>query len=235
MRLSAPIHRLKHNARLLARKSKIPLHQALDTFAQKEGYASWSLLVARYVAQYDVSAMERRVEDGDMVLVGARPGHGKTSLCLTLVAKALRRGEACAIYSFELSHRELLGHLETLGLEVPGDTRRLHFDNSDDICSEYITAQLEDAAPGTWVVIDYLQLLDQRRTNPSLQDQVDALGRWTRDRGLKVLMISQVDKRFEEASRAMPSLQDVRLPNPLDLGVFPKSFFLHEGRLEFSA
>ena len=42
----------------------------------------------------------------------------------------------------------------------------------------YITSThlLDRLAPGTLVVIDYLQLLDQRRTNPSLQAQVEALG-----------------------------------------------------------
>lgn len=51
MRLSAPIYRLRHKAKLLARKAGIPLNQALDRVAKDEGFQSWSLLVARNPAQ----------------------------------------------------------------------------------------------------------------------------------------------------------------------------------------
>jgi len=51
MRLSAPIYRLRRQAKLLARKAGIPLNQALDRVAKDEGFQSWSLLVARYPAQ----------------------------------------------------------------------------------------------------------------------------------------------------------------------------------------
>jgi len=46
MTLSAPIHRLKRRARLLARDRDIPLHAALDHVARLEGFATWSLLSA---------------------------------------------------------------------------------------------------------------------------------------------------------------------------------------------
>jgi replicative DNA helicase len=81
------------------------------------------------------------------------------------------------------------------------------------------------------VVIDYLQLLDQRRTNPSLQAQVEALGDFAREKRLTVVLISQIHKRFEDASNALPTREDVRLPNPLDLDLFDELWFLHHGQL----
>ena len=51
MSLSAPINRLRRQAKLLSREADIPLHQALDRVAKGEGYQSWSLLVARNPAQ----------------------------------------------------------------------------------------------------------------------------------------------------------------------------------------
>lgn len=51
MNLSAPINELKHKAKLIRRNEGIPLSQALARIAQKEGYASWSLLIRDYKAQ----------------------------------------------------------------------------------------------------------------------------------------------------------------------------------------
>lgn len=51
MSLSAPIYRLKHQAKRLSREARIPLNQALDRIAKGEGFQSWSLLVARNRAQ----------------------------------------------------------------------------------------------------------------------------------------------------------------------------------------
>ena len=48
MHLSQPIYQLKRRAKLLAREAGIPLHAAQDRIAQTEGFASWSLLSARY-------------------------------------------------------------------------------------------------------------------------------------------------------------------------------------------
>ncbi len=47
MRLSAPVYRLKRNARLLSRAKNIPLHEALERIAAEEGFGSWSLLVSK--------------------------------------------------------------------------------------------------------------------------------------------------------------------------------------------
>ena len=47
MNLSAPIYKLKRNAKLLSRNDGMPLNQALDRIAQKEGFKSWSLLMKK--------------------------------------------------------------------------------------------------------------------------------------------------------------------------------------------
>jgi hypothetical protein len=51
MKLSAPVYRLRRNAKLLSREKKIPLVRALDEIARQEGYKSWSLLAARLSAE----------------------------------------------------------------------------------------------------------------------------------------------------------------------------------------
>lgn len=234
MRLSSPIYMLKRQARRQAREAHVPLHEALDQIARQQGYPSWSRLAELYSAGDELTRLERSIGDGDLVLVGARPGHGKTSLCIELVARALRGGASCAVFSFEMRVQDLAERLGELGVELHAHAERLSFDDSDEISAAHIERLLEDARPGAWVVVDYLQLLDQRRTNPPLQEQVERLKRLAERKRLRVLCISQIDKRFEDGARAVPGREDVRLPNPLDLSLFDSMCFLHDGRLVFS-
>lgn len=108
------------------------------------------------------------------------------------------------------------------------------FDASDAISAEYIMARVSTMPAGTVVVIDYLQLLDQRRENRELMVQVRVLKAFAKERGIIVVFLSQIDRAFDSSAGACPSLDDVRLPNPLDLKLFNKACFLHEGELTLS-
>lgn len=109
------------------------------------------------------------------------------------------------------------------------------FDSSDAISADYITMRLASAPRGTLVVIDYLQLLDQKRENPDLMVQVRMLKSFARDRGLIIVFISQIDRSYDPQTKPCPDLNDVRLPNPLDLKLFNKTCFLNNGEVQFRA
>src|SRR4029450_8093458 len=98
-----------------------------------------------------------------------------------------------------------------------------------------IVRRLANAPRGTLVVVDYLQLLDQKRGNPELMEQVRALKSFARDRGLIFVFISQIDRAYDPSQKPCPDLDDVRLPNPLDLSLFSKTCFLNEGEVRFRA
>ena len=92
MRLSVPIYQLKRRAKLLARAEKVPLHEAQDRIARKEGFRAWSALSACMTANSPASALLPKLADGDMLLLGARPGQGKTLLGIQLLLDAARDG-----------------------------------------------------------------------------------------------------------------------------------------------
>ncbi|MQV06938.1 DNA helicase, partial [Sinorhizobium meliloti] len=85
---------------------------------------------------------------------------------------------------------------------------------------------------GTVAVIDYLQILDQQRSKPALSDQVLALADFARKAGVVVAFISQVDRSFDPESKRLPDIRDIRLPNLVDLGLFNKACFLHNGEAQ---
>ena len=82
MKLSAPIYQLKRQAKLLSREESIPLHEALDRIAVREGFRDWSLLAAKVSTAMPAGKLFSRLAPGDLVLLGARPGQGKTRVSL---------------------------------------------------------------------------------------------------------------------------------------------------------
>jgi replicative DNA helicase len=85
------------------------------------------------------------------------------------------------------------------------------------------------------LVIDHLQLLDQRRTSAELAAQMAALRAFARATGCIVACISQIQSSFDQRNARLPDWRDVRLPNALDLHVFDKALFLHQGRSRLCA
>lgn len=235
MKLSAPVYLLKRQARILSRKERIPLHEALDRIARREGFDAWSLLATRASSDTPGKALMAQLNPGDLVLLGARPGHGKTLLSLELTVEAMKAGHKGVFFTLEYNEVDILGCFAAIGEDPKDFCDRFDFDNSDAISADYIIDRLKSVPRGTVVVIDYLQLLDQKRENPDLMDQVKALKAFARDRGLIVVFISQIDRSYDPTVRPIPELADVRLPNPLDLRLFNKACFMNNEEVRIAA
>jgi len=230
---STPLHRLKRQARQLARDQSIPLHRALDAIARERGYRNWGHLSARQSAETAAppspAQLLDRLAPGELVLLAARPGQGKTRLGLDLLTEAARRGHRTIFFTLEFTEAESRAFLrgpQAHAVEVVAE---------DDISAATIAARLAGAAPGTLAVVDYLQLLDQRRDMPPLAEQVVALHRLAAETGTIIAMLSQIDRRFDPAAKRLPGLADLRLPNPVDLTLFAKACFLADGQVRLDA
>jgi replicative DNA helicase len=235
MKLSAPVYRLKRRAKLLSRQESIPHHTALDRIATGEGFGNWSLLAARTSAAGPARTLLQRLRPGDLLLVAARPGHGKTLLSLELAVEAMKTGRRGVFFTLEYTEGHMLDRFRAIGAEPQDFDGLFAFENSDAICADYIVASLETASEGTVAVVDYLQLLDQKRQNPELDIQVRKLKSFARERGLILVFISQVDRSYDPSKKPVPDMDDIRLPNPLDLGLFDKACFLNDGEVRFQA
>lgn len=244
MRPIAPLPLLKRRARLLARRDGIALHAALDRIAKSEGYARWSLLASRSAAAQTSSstsshdarlpALLPRLTEGDLLLLGGRPGQGKTLLGLRLLMEAAASGRRAVFFTLEYTEAQTRARLA--GLQA-GSSRAaedgVEIVASDDICASTIVAHLAGSNRGTIAVVDYLQILDQDRTKPPLRDQIEVLRRLARTEGFVLAFLSQIDRRFVGGDAALPDMNDIRLPNPVASGVFTKACFVHAGRMSF--
>ena len=232
MRLSAPLYRLKRRAKLLARERGIPHHEALDLVAAKEGYRGWSHLASSAAAPRPAEKILAKLSPGDLLLLGARPGHGKTLLGLELALAASRSGRKGFFFTLDYNEVDVLERLRDLGVDPKHANQSLILDTSDDISADHIIQRTDRETEVALLVIDYLQLLDQKRCNPDLGLQITALKAYAQASGAIVVAISQIDRAFELKAEGLPGRSDVRLPNPFDLSLFNKACFLHEGEIE---
>ena len=213
MQLSAPIYALKRKAKLLTRGSDIALHQALNKIAIEEGFQSWSHLVSS-------SGNEN-------------PGQGKTLLGLELAGKASEVGRKGYFFTLDYHERDIANRFSKMGIDPNSINETVVIDTSDDVSADHVINRLKAKDDPALIVLDYMQLLDKKRTNQSIGDQNRSLQKYVIDAGAICAVISQIDRSFDLSGKSMPDISDVRLPNPFDLSVFRKLFFLHDGKIQF--
>ncbi|NTE86260.1 DNA helicase [Agrobacterium rubi] len=233
MTLSAPIFQLKRRAKLMARDKNMPLHEALDSVAASEGFASWSLLSSHSAAPQEAEKTLHLLSDGDMLLVAGRPGQGKTRHALRLLVDALQDKRRAILFTLEFTEQQARQHIRTISKGNPEVADTLQIITSDAISADYIIQHLSGVERGSIVVIDFLQILDQNRSKPPLSEQVFVLSEFARRTGAILVFISQIDRSFDPDAKRLPDIGDIRLPNDIDLRLFTKTCFLHGKDMDF--
>jgi replicative DNA helicase len=166
------------------------------------------------------------------VLVGARPSQGKTLLAIGLAVEAMAQGRHAAFFTLELTAADFDRCVARLRRDIRPFGDRLLFDASDDISADHVVSCLASTPPGTVVVIDYLQSLGHRRGSARLAEQVQTLKRLAVERQAVVVCLSQIDRHYDAAGKPYPGLDDVRLPDPIDLSMFDQACLLGPGGMQ---
>lgn len=231
MKLSAPIHILKSKAKALKKDKGILMSHALDQIAQEEGFNSWSLLQTKVNSIFPQSYQEifSFFNPGDLVLIGSRPGQGKTSFTIGLFVQAIKKNKAKNFY-FTLAEtkKDVAGRLAIYDKSVGENNPYFDVSYSNDICAEYIINYTQQVIEeGSVIVIDYLQLLDEKRIHPPIQKQLEALKTFAKEKKCILIFLSQVRREIEYKYNKRPTVEDIRLPNPLDIKLFNKKIFLY--------
>jgi len=153
-----------------------------------------------------VDAMLTGLNKSDLILIGGRPGMGKTAFALNIAANvASHSGKAVAIFSLEMSREQLVERL--LSTEACVDSKKLrtgnltdsdwasiasaagrlnnvpiYIDESSDITVGQMKAKLRRIRNLGLVVIDYLQLMKSGNRSENRVQEVSEI-----TRGLKLL------------------------------------------------
>lgn len=136
------------------------------------------------------------------------------------------------MFTLEFTEQQAQKHLKSLDDEGSDIIDAIQIFTSEQISANYIIQHMSGLESGTVAVIDYLQLLDQQRSKPMLSEQLQTLGEFAQRAGVVLGFISQIDRSFEAGSKRLPNIVDVRLPSFVDLGLFSKACFLHNGEAQ---
>lgn len=174
------------------------------------------------------------MKPGELIVLGARPGMGKSSFAMNVAVNVARYTGAVAFFSLEMSQEQLLQRsamaIATVSKQdvLSRDERKakalveagellsglpLYISDRSSVTVENIRAyclRVMRTAPLKLIVVDYLQLLtSSRRTDTrerEVAEQTRALKILSREMGCPVLLLSQLSR----ATDGVPQLKNLR-------------------------
>ncbi len=176
--------------------------------------------------------------NSDLVLVGARPGMGKTSFCLNIATNvALATGKNVCIFSLEMSAEQLVtriisseamidsyalrtGKLDTKQWEDIAETSarlagtNILIDDTSGISVTAMKSKLRRVQNLGLVVIDYLQLMQADRRSDNRVNEVADISRglkiMAKELNVPVICCAQLSRGPESRTDKRPMLSDLR-------------------------
>ncbi len=175
---------------------------------------------------------------GDMVLVGARPGVGKTSFTMNIATRASKNlGKTVCVFSLEMSAEQLVMRMLSNEAKIDNTVLRSgrllpeHWNsvalaaNSlsqcnvliDDTAGMSVTmmkSRLRRVKDLGLVVIDYLQLMQSESHSDNRAQEVGEISRgiklMAKEFGVPVLTCAQLNRAVESRKEGVPQLSDLR-------------------------
>ena len=176
---------------------------------------------------------------GDLVIVGARPGMGKTSFAMNIATNVAKTKKAVAIFSLEMSGEQLVSRI--LSSEALIDSRSLrtgqlkpedwdnlagvasslsgcdiYIDDTSAITSTEMRSKLRRISNLGLVVIDYIGLMQTTSKSDNRAQQVAEISRdlkiMAKDLGVPIICCAQLNRGTEQrgGEAKKPTLSDLR-------------------------
>ena len=175
---------------------------------------------------------------GDLVLIGARPGMGKTSFALNIASQvAMHQNKSVAIFSLEMSNTQLVGRMLSSEARIdsyklrkgdisPEDFQalakaatalsqtKIYIDDSSDVTVTRMKAKLRRLKDLGLVVIDYLQLMQSDKHTDNRVVEIGDISRnlklMAKEFGVPVITCAQLSRGPESRTVKKPMLSDLR-------------------------
>lgn len=174
---------------------------------------------------------------GDLVIIGARPGMGKTSFALNIASNVAKTGKTVCVFSLEMSAEQLVSRVLSseacvenskmrTGMLDENEWRRLGeitgklaetnilIDDTTGITVTGMKGKLRRVKNLGLIVVDYLQLMQADRTIESRVQEVSVISRGLKllgkEFGVPVICCAQLNRATEKTQDKMPQLSDLR-------------------------
>ena len=187
----------------------------------------------------DLDSMLIQLGKGDLVIVGARPGMGKTSFAMNVATNVARSGKAVAIFSLEMSGEQLVTRILSSESMVDSKSLRtgqlrpedwdniagvvsklsgcdMYIDDTSDITAAEMKSKLRRIPNLGLVVIDYIGLMKSTVNTDNRAQQVGEISRnlkiMAKDFGIPIVCCAQLNRGTEgrTGENKKPTLADLR-------------------------
>jgi replicative DNA helicase len=224
-------------------ESFTPLHDVIkDSFKKLESVAEREGFITGVPTGFkDFDRYTAGLQPSDLVILAGRPSMGKTALALNIGYNAsLETGKGVAVFSLEMSKMQL--GLRLLGFHSGIDATRLRtgflrdtdwqklMDSANHLSelsmfiddTSYLSVlemkakcrRLMKKSELTMVIVDYLQLIQGRRSAESRQMEISEISRslkaLAKDLNVPVMALSQLNRKVEDRPNKRPQLADLR-------------------------
>ena len=209
-------------------------------------YDTFNKLISEDAAQYmglpsGISSLDNittGLNRTDLIIVGARPGMGKTAFALNLARNVAGRGHTVAVFSLEMSREQVVNRmlsteakvsvkkLRTGNLSADEWTRLgtaanqlyelpVYIDETPSITVQEMKARLRRLEKIDFVVVDYLQLMQGTKKTDSRVNEVSEITRnlkiMAKELNVSLLVCAQLSRSTEKGkSNHRPALADLR-------------------------
>ncbi len=186
----------------------------------------------------DLDAILKGMWDGNLILLAARPGIGKSAFASEIAKNAAKKGKTVDFYSLEMEEDELLERMVSaessvdMDILIEGDLKnqqdiaavaqgidsiyKLPLNISDDasITPSRIRAQSRMTKNLGLIVVDYLQLIQSAKKTENRNQEVGAISRELKlianDLKVPILALSQLNRDIEKRGNKQPTIADLR-------------------------
>ncbi len=188
----------------------------------------------------DLDDLTAGLQEGELIIVAARPSMGKTSLALNLVERIASEGKAVAFFSLEMSSQQIIQNMLCCRSQIDGQAMRkgritdaqyrklteeasllyeapLFVDDSPGLTPTALRAKcrrLKQKHDIQLVVVDYLQLMTAAGRNESRQQEIATISRTlkaiARELKVPVVALSQLNRDVENRDSHRPRMSDLR-------------------------
>lgn len=177
------------------------------------------------------------LQRGNMFVVAARPGMGKTAFAINCMMRMCVKGIRTVFFSLEMTKEQIMDRIVSCGLKIPSqkisnrnltESEReqmnsllseiykkysLRIDDTPNVDIDYIERQL-DKAPVDVLIIDYIGLI---KPDSRYKNKYEAVGEISKDLkklakkyNIAVIVLCQLNRETEKNKGGIPNLSNLR-------------------------
>jgi replicative DNA helicase len=187
---------------------------------------------------HDLDRLTAGFQPGQLIIVAGRPAMGKTTFAMNIVENVIQQGKTVLVFNLEMTAVNLVmkslasmggmpynllrsGKIDEHGHNLSAGAAKLmkkalHIDDNGSLTSQQVLSrarkvQQKIGRPLDLVVVDYLQLLNDRGEGHERITKISrALKMTARQLGCPVIALSQLNRSLEQRPNKRPVMADLR-------------------------